>query len=71
MMAHRVIIWDHEGRGMMDDIIQLLGTIPWPLEHIYARDKSLTSNLLILLFFSHILSQMTVYDGPWDDYMGS
>ena len=45
--------------GTLADIIRLLGTIYWPLEHIYTQDKSLTSNLLILLFFSHFLAQMS------------
>ena len=35
----------------MNDIIELLGTICWPLKQIYTWDKSITSNLLILLFF--------------------
>ena len=52
----------------MKDIIRLLGTIRWPLEHIYTQDKSLPSNLMILLFFGHFGSQMTVY--VWGDYMG-
>ena len=55
----------------MGDLIGLLGTICLPLEHIYTQDKSLTSNLLILLLFSHFWSQMTVYDGPWGKYMES
>ena len=55
----------------MGDLIRLLGTICLPLEHMYTRDKSLTSNLLILLFFRHFWSEMTVYDGPWGNYMGS
>ena len=55
----------------MSDIIALMVTIRWPLEHIYTQDKSLTSNLLILVFFGRFWSQMTVYDGPCSDYMGS
>ena len=56
---------------MMGDMIGLLGTICWPLEQICTRDESVTSNLLILLFFSHFWSQMTVYDVQWGDYMGA
>ena len=44
----------------LGDIIRLPGTIHWPLEHIYTRVKSLTSNLLILLFFNLLCPQMSV-----------
>ena len=47
----------------MGNIMGLLSTISWPLEHINIQANSLTSNLLILLFFGHFWSQMTVYDG--------
>ena len=56
--------------GTIGDIIGLLGTIHWPLEHIYTRDKILTSNLQIFLFFGHFWSQMTVNDGPRGDLWG-
>ena len=51
--------------GTLGDIIRLLGTIHWPLEHIYTQDKSLTSNLLILLFFSHFWAQMSTNVCLW------
>ena len=62
-----VSIWGHEGRGTMGDIIGLPSTICWPLEHIYTQEE------VNLEFgdFSHFWSQMTVYDGPCGDYMGS
>ena len=47
------------------DIKRLLGTIPWLLEYIYTRDKSSTSNLLNLLFFSHFWAQMSTNVCLW------
>ena len=57
--------------GIMGDVIELLGTISWPLQYSYTWDKSFTSNLLICCFFSQFWSQMNVYDGSSGDYMGS
>ena len=58
-------------RGTMGDIISLLGTYCRPLEQIYTGDKSLTSSLLILLFYTHFWSKMKIYVGPWGDYLES
>ena len=45
--------------GTLAGIIKLLGTINWPLDYIYTCDKSSTSNLLFLLFFSYFWAQMS------------
>ena len=37
--SYGVAIWGHEGRGTMGDIMGLMGTIRWPLEHIYTRKE--------------------------------
>ena len=66
---HGETTWDHEGRGSDEGHHKIAGHHSLAIRaHLYTF---IPSNLMILLFFGHFGSQMTVYDDPRGEYMGS